>query len=140
MKSASPSFPKYEESQEGYGTFISNRGYGLQVSKAIKDLNATAQFLEVFGYHSEMLLYPEYIKCIKTQCLCDDGAGEMLEIVLKSARCDYGIWNGSTGVINRIGEMVVSGKNNFAKALATTSKSCQNVLDQAMKDTYDKMN
>ena len=133
-------FPKYEESQEGYGTFISNRGYGLQVSKAIKDLNATAQFLEVFGYHSEMLLYPEYIKCIKTQCLCDDGAGEMLEIVLKSARCDYGIWNGSTGVINRIGEMVVSGKNNFAKALATTSKSCQNVLDQAMKDTYDKMN
>ncbi len=87
-----------------------------------------------------MLLYPEYIKCIKTQCLCDDGAGEMLEIVLKSARCDYGVWNGSTGVINRIGEMVVSGKNNFAKALASTSKSCQNVLDQAMKDSYDKMN
>ena len=133
-------FPKYEESQEGYGTFISNRGYGLQVSKAIKDLKATAQFLEVFGYHSEMLLYPEYIKCIKTQCLCDDGAGEMLEIVLKSARCDYGVWNGSTGVISRIGEMVVSGKNNFAKALASTSKSCQNVLDQAMKDSYDKMN
>ena len=133
-------FPKYEESQEGYGTFISNRGYGLQVSKAIKDLKATAQFLEVFGYHSEMLLYPEYIKCIKTQCLCDDGAGEMLEIVLKSARCDYGVWNGSTGVISRIGEMVVSGKNNFAKAFASTSKSCQNVLDQAMKDSYDKMN
>ena len=50
-------FPKYEESQEGYGTFISNRGYGLQVSKAIKDLKATAQFLEVFGYHSEMLRF-----------------------------------------------------------------------------------
>lgn len=132
-------FPKYSEEQEEYGTFICNRGYGLQVTKTIKDLNATAQFLEVFGYHSEMLLYPEYIKCIKTQCLCDDGAGEMLEIVLKSARCDYGVWNGSTGVISRIGEMVVSGKNNFAKALASTSKSCQNVLDQAMKDSYKKM-
>lgn len=132
-------FPKYSEEQEEYGTFICNRGYGLQVTKTIKDLNATAQFLEVFGYHSEMLLYPEYIKCIKTQCLCDDGAGEMLDIVLKSARCDYGIWNGSTGVINRIGEMVTSGKNNFSKAIASASKTCQNVLDQAMSDTYKKM-
>lgn len=131
-------FPKYSEEQEEYGTFICNRGYPLMVSKSITDATATAQFLEVFGYHSEMLLYPEYIKCIKTQCLCDDGAGEMLDIVLKSARCDYGIWNGSTGVINRIGEMVVSGKNNFAKALASTSKSCQNVLDQAMQNTYTK--
>ena len=133
-------FPKYDESQENYGTYVSARGYGIRVPDTIVDLKEISQFLEVFGYHSEMLLYPEYIKCIKTQCLCDDGAGEMLEIVLKSARCDYGVWNGSTGVINRIGEMVVSGKNNFAKALATTSKSCQNVLDQAMKDTYDKMN
>ena len=132
-------FPKYEESQEDYGTFISNRGYGLQVSKAIKDPKATAQFLEVFGYHSEMLLYPEYIKCIKTQCLCDDGAGELLEIVLKSARCDYGIWNGSTGVKNRIGEMIMSGKNNFSKAINSLSKSCQDVLDQAMKESYKYM-
>lgn len=132
-------FPKYSEEQEEYGTFICNRGYPLMVSKSITDATATAQFLEVFGYHSEMLLYPEYIKCIKTQCLCDDGAGEMLDIVLKSARCDYGIWNGSTGVINRIGEMVTSGKNNFSKAIASASKTCQNVLDQAMSDTYKKM-
>lgn len=131
-------FPKYSEEQEEYGTFICNRGYPLMVSKSITDATATAQFLEVFGYHSEMLLYPEYIKCIKTQCLCDDGAGEMLDIVLKSARCDYGIWNGSTGVINRIGEMVVSGKNNFSKAIASASKTCQSALDRAMQNTYTK--
>ena len=132
-------YPKFDENQEDYHSFIFSRGYGLQVSKAITDHTAAAQFLEVFGYHSEKLLYPEYIKCIKTQCLCDDGAGEMLDIVLKSARCDYGIWNGSTGVINRIGEMVTSGKNNFSKAIASASKTCQNVLDQAMSDTYKKM-
>ena len=133
-------FPKYEESQEDYGTFISNRGYGLRVSKSIKDPKAISQFLEVFGYHSEMLLYPEYIKCIKTQCLCDEGAGEMLEIVLDSVCCDFGIWNASTGIINRMGEMVVSGKNNFSKALASVSKSGQNILDETMKNTYEKMN
>ena len=131
-------FPKYSEEQEEYGTFICNRGYPLMVSKSITDATATAQFLEVFGYHSEMLVYPEYIKCIKTQCLCDDGAGEMLDIVLKSACSDYGIWNASTGVINRIGEMVTSGKNNFSKAIASASKTCQSTLDSTMQTTYTK--
>lgn len=131
-------FPKYSEEQEEYGTFICNRGYPLMVSKAITDATATAQFLEVFGYHSEMLVYPEYIKCIKTQCLCDDGAGEMLDIVLKSACSDFGIWSSSTGVINRIGEMVTSGKNNFSKAIASASKTCQSSLDSTMQTTYTK--
>ena len=35
--------------------------------------------------------------------------------------------------------MVTSGKNNFSKAIASASKTCQNVLDQAMSDTYKKM-
>ena len=131
-------FPKYSEDQEEYGTFICNRGYGLIVPKTITDAKATSQFLEVFGYHSEMLLYPEYIKCIKTQCLCDEEAGEMLEIVLKSARCDYGVWNLNTGLAGRMGEMIASGKNNFSKAVASASKTCQQVLDSVMKDIYDR--
>ena len=131
-------FPKYSEDQEEYGTFICNRGYGLIVPKTITDAKAISQFLEVFGYHSEKLLYPEYIKCIKTQCLCDEEAGEMLEIVLKSARCDYGVWNLNTGLAGRMGEMIASGKNNFSKAVASASKTCQQVLDSVMKDIYDR--
>ena len=133
-------FPKYEESQEGYGTFISNRGYGLQVSKAITDHTAAAQFLEVFGYHSEKLLYPEYIKCIKTQCLCDEGAGEMLEIVLNSLNFDYGNFEENTGFISRIGEMIISGKNNLSKAAASAAKVANAALENAMNVSYEKMN
>ena len=133
-------FPKYDENQENYATFVSNRGYGLSVSKAIKDPKAISQFLEVFAYHSEMLLYPEYVKCIKTQCLADEKAGDMLDIVLDSMTCDYGVWCFGTGVNSRIGEMIVSGKNNFSKAIAVASKTCQNTLDKFMKETYETMN
>lgn len=133
-------FPKYDENQEEYGSFVSSRGYGLRVSKSIKDPKAISQFLEVFGYHSEMLLYPEYVKCIKTQCLCDEGAGDMLDIVLDSMVCDYGVWNFNAGINSKIGEMIVSGKNNFSKAIGMASKTCQTNLDKFMKDTYNQMN
>ena len=133
-------FPKYEESQEDYHSFIFSRGYGLQVSKAITDHTAAAQFLEVFGYHSEKLLYPEYIKCIKTQCLCDEGAGEMLEIVLKSTFVDYGHYNTNVGIIGRISGMISSGKNNISKAISSASKAADDILATYMKDSYDKLN
>ena len=133
-------YPKYDENQEDYHSFIFSRGYGLQVSKAITDHTAAAQFLEVFGYHSEKLLYPEYIKCIKTQCLCDEGAGEMLEIVLKSTFVDYGHYNTNVGIIGRISGMISSGKNNISKAIASASKAADDVLATYMKDSYDKLN
>ena len=131
-------FPKYDETQENYGTYVSNRGYGIRVPDTILNPNEAAQFLEVFGYHSEMLLYPEYIKCIKTQCLCDEGAGEMLDIVLGSLNFDYGIFNEDTGFNSKVCDMIVSGKNNLAKAAASAAKSCNETLENAMKGTYIK--
>ncbi len=133
-------YPKYDENQEDYHSFIFSRGYGLQVSKAITDHTAAAQFLEVFGYHSEKLLYPEYIKCIKTQCLCDEGAGEMLEIILKSTFVDYGHYNTNVGIIGRISGMISSGKNNISKAIASASRAADDVLATYMKDSYEKLN
>ena len=133
-------YPKFDENQEDYHSFIFSRGYGLQVSKAITDHTAAAQFLEVFGYHSEKLLYPEYIKCIKTQCLCDEGAGEMLEIVLKSTFVDYGHYNTNVGIIGRISGMISSGKNNISKAISSASKAADDILATYMKDSYDKLN
>ncbi len=131
-------FPKYDETQENYGTYVSNRGYGIRVPDTILNPNEAAQFLEVFGYHSEMLLYPEYIKCIKTQCLCDEGAGEMLDIVLGSLNFDYGIFNEDTGFNSKVCDMIVSGKNNLAKAAASAAKACNETLENAMKSTYTK--
>ncbi len=133
-------YPKFDENQEDYHSYIFSRGYGLQVSKAITDHAAAAQFLEVFGYHSEKLLYPEYIKCIKTQCLCDEGAGEMLEIVLQSAFVDYGHYNPDVGIMGRISSMISSGKNNISKAISSASQAADGVLATYMQDSYDRMN
>ena len=133
-------YPKFDENQEDYHSYIFSRGYGLQVSKAITDHAAAAQFLEVFGYHSEKLLYPEYIKCIKTQCLCDEGAGEMLEIVLQSTFVDYGHYNPDVGIMGRISSMISSGKNNISKAISSASQAADGVLATYMQNSYDRMN
>ncbi len=133
-------YPKFDENQEDYHSFIFSRGYGLQVSKSVTDQKAIAQFLEVFGYHSEMLLYPEYVKCIKTQCLCDDNAGEMLEIVLKSAFVDFGHFYTHIGIVNRIGNMMSSGKNNISKAIASASKAADEALANVSKELSKNLN
>lgn len=133
-------FPKYDESQENYGTYVSARGYGIRVPDTVVDLKEISQFLEVFGYHSEKLLYPQYVKSLKTQSLCDEGAGEMLEIVLNSLNFDYGNFEENTGFISRIGEMIISGKNNLSKAAASAAKAANAALENAMNVSYEKMN
>ncbi len=133
-------FPKYDESQENYGTYVSARGYGIRVPDTVVDLKEISQFLEVFGYHSEKLLYPQYVKSLKTQSLCDEGAGEMLEIVLNSLNFDYGNFEENTGFISRIGEMIISGKNNLSKAAASAAKVANAALENAMNVSYEKMN
>ena len=124
-------FPKYDETQENYGTYVSNRGYGIRVPDTILNPNEAAQFLEVFGYHSEMLLYPEYIKCIKTQCLCDEGAGEMLDIVLRTRVWEYDNFRNG-GMMSRLTSFITSGKNQFTKALASMGNSANSVYDSHM--------
>ena len=106
----------------------------------VVDLKEISQFLEVFGYHSEKLLYPQYVKSLKTQSLCDEGAGEMLEIVLNSLNFDYGNFEENTGFISRIGEMIISGKNNLSKAAASAAKVANAALENAMNVSYEKMN
>lgn len=50
--------PKYSEDQENYAQLVCTTGAGLKVSASITDIKATADFLEVFGYHSEKFSTP----------------------------------------------------------------------------------
>ncbi len=115
-------FPKYDESQDSYHQYVCTVAYGLKVSAAAKNLKEAADFLEVFGYHSQKILYPQYINYFKTQCFCEDEAGEMLEIVLGTREFDLGIF-GQYGLSGKLDSYIQSGKNMLSKALASTSKT-----------------
>lgn len=121
-------FPKYNESQEEYYTMVCNRAYGLGTSAAISDLNNIANFLEVFAFHSQKLVYPEYVNYYKTQVFCDDGAGEMLDIVFKSRVWDLDYF-GNMGITSTVAGYISTGKNMFSKAIASKSNATNNLLD-----------
>lgn len=121
-------FPKYDESQDSYHQYVCTVAYGLKVSAAAKNLKEAADFLEVFGYHSKMILYPQYINYFKTQCFCEDEAGEMLEIVLGTREFDLGIF-GQYGLSGKLDSYIQSGKNMLSKALASTSRTQTSAIE-----------
>ena len=102
--------PKYSEDQEDYAQLVCTTGAGLKVSASITDIKATADFLEVFGYHSEKILYPAYINYYKTQCFCEDESGEMLDIVLRTRVWEYDNFRNG-GMMSRLTSFITSGKN-----------------------------
>lgn len=121
-------FPKYNEEQESYYTMVCNRAYGLAASAAISDLDNIASFIEVFAFHSQKLLYPEYVNYYKTQVFCDDGAGEMLDIVFKGRVWDMD-YLGNMGITAAVAGYISTGKNMFSKAIASKSAATNGKLD-----------
>ncbi len=125
--------PKYNEEQEDYAQLVCTTGAGLKVSASVTDVKATSQFLEVFGYHSEKILYPAYINYYKTQCFCEDEAGEMLDIVLRTRTWEYDSFvNG--GMMSRVTSFITTGKNQFAKALSSMGSSANSVYEGRMNN------
>ena len=125
-------FPKYDEAQERYYQHVCDTVYGIQVSAATKDLNQAATFLEVFGYHSMMLLYPQYVTFLKTQCFCEDEAGEMLEIVFQNRVFDLGYY-AKYELASRISTFISTEKNMLSKAIAGISRADE----QKLSDYYN---
>ena len=124
--------PKYSEEQQDYAQLVCSTAYGAKVSASITDVKATSDFLEVFGYHSEKILYPAYIDYYKTQCFCEDEAGEMLDIVIRTRVWEYDVFRNS-GMTNRVTSFITSGKNQFSKALASMGNSANAVINTHME-------
>ncbi len=123
--------PKYTEEQEDYSQLVCTTGAGLKVSASVTDVKATSQFLEVFGYHSEKILYPAYINYYKTQCFCEEEAGEMLDIVLRTRTWEYDAFVVG-GMMSRATSFITTGKNQFAKALSSMGSSANAVYENHM--------
>lgn len=118
-------YPKYDETQEEYYSYVSNRAYGVRISPTNKNLTDVANFLEVFGFHSQKLLYPEYIKYLKTQCLCDKDAGEILDMIIKARTFDFAVFM-SPDLVGFPEETVLAGKNKLTIKMVAAQEALYN--------------
>ena len=128
-------FPKFDAAQDRYYCITSDRAYGLRVSRGtLKDYGDISDFLEVFGFHSEMLLYPEYVKYVSTQILYGGGelSEEMFDFCLRSRSFDPGIFH-NTGAHTTAIQMAMSGKNNISRSITATAPT----INEAMKKWQD---
>lgn len=127
-------FPKYNETQEEYYSYVSNRAYGVRISPTNKNLTDVANFLEVFGFHSQKLLYPEYINYLKTQCLCDEDAGEILDMIIKARTYDFAVFM-SASFVGFSEETVLAGKNKLASRMVAAQEAPYNTkLEEYFND------
>ena len=129
-------YPMADENQGEYYTMVCNRGYGLRVSAAVSDYAQTGRFLDVFCYHSEKLVYPEYINFYKTQCFCEDESGEMLDLVLQSRVYDLDYF-GMFGINSTMQSYISSGKNMISKAIGSKSSAAKSKLDEYIAKRKD---
>ncbi len=129
-------YPMADENQGDYYTMVCNRSYGLKVSAAVSNYAQTGQFLDVFCYHSEKLVYPEYINFYKTQCFCEDESGEMLDIVLQSRVYDLDYF-GMFGINSTMQSYISSGKNMISKAIGSKSSAAKSKLDEYIAKRKD---
>ncbi|MBQ0009834.1 MAG: hypothetical protein KBS76_01870, partial [Ruminococcus sp.] len=121
-------FPKLEEEQERYYSFVCNRATSLRVSRAIDNPTEVANFLEVFGFHSQKLLYPQYVNYLRTQCL-DGKDGDMLDYILENRHFDLGTFL-ERGIATTVRSVVSAGKSNISTYISRTYNGfCTDVND-----------
>lgn len=128
-------FPKFNAAQERYYCITSDRAYGIRVSRGTaKDYGDISDFLEVFGFHSAALLYPQYVKYVSTQILYGGGelSEEMFELCLRNRTFDAGIFH-NTGAHTTAISMAIAGKNNISRSITSMAPT----INEAMKKWQD---
>jgi len=134
-------FPKYEESQEKYGSIAASWWATYTVIPVTcADTGRTAAILDALGYYAQKLVMPAYYnRTVTGKLLRDDEAAEMMDIILKNRVFDlaelynWGNINGILGTISSSGkpETVVSQlEKNENKIVAAIQKT----LDELEKD------
>ena len=133
-------FPKFDVAQERYYCITSDRAYGIRVSRGTaKDYGDISDFLEVFGFHSEALLYPQYVNYVSTQILYGGGevSEEMFEFCLRSRTFDVGIFH-NTGVHTSAISMAIAGRNSIVRSIASTVSSVNEGLRKWQDDIIEQ--
>lgn len=78
-----PAYSGEQISTEGYKSIVDGGFYYVSVPKSVNfDLALVSDFLELYAFHSQYIVFPEYENVLKYTLLEDDGDRDMLGIIL----------------------------------------------------------
>ena len=128
--------PLYSSTQDKYTFYVNNKASTYLVSKnaAGGDKKMVSDFLNVFVYHSNKIVYPEFLKHYGQVCCNDERTVDMLKIVTQGVVYDYSYYGASGSVMGLIAEMMHTGKNELNRAANKYQKTLQNAFDTYLDD------
>ena len=129
-------FPKYEESQEKYGSIAASWWSTYTVVPVTCDnVERTANILDAMGYYSQKYVMPAYYdRTVTGKLLRDDEAAEMMDIILKNRIFDLAElynWGNINGTLNNISS---SGK---PETIVSQLEKIENQITRAIQKTLD---
>ncbi|MCL2159527.1 MAG: extracellular solute-binding protein [Oscillospiraceae bacterium] len=134
-------FPKYDETQSGYGAMLANAWATYTVIPiTCTDTERAANILQAMGYYSQKYVTPAYYDVTVTNKLIrDDGSAEMLDIIMKNRVFDLSYLYNWGDINGMLGTISSSGKSDtflsqFEKNEGKIDTAIQKTLDQLQED------
>ena len=118
-------YPKWDETQENYGTMLQRSCYAL-IPVTVEDKDAAGAVLEALSSESYRTLVPEYCEVsLKTRYSQDDDVSRMFDLVINSIVYDPGeIFSGQLGSPSSdFRAVILDNKPNWASAIAKKKDS-----------------
>ena len=126
-----PVYSTEQLSTTGYKHFVDNHMIYVSVPKTINyDLSIIADFLELYGFHSRYIVYPEFLNLYKYNWTNSEEDARMLDIILDSRTYDLGYLFNWGSVDSEFFSGVESGQN----VIATLGAELGGVIEQGAID------
>jgi len=123
-------YPKLDESQEKYYTYVDGHSPLLAVPKVASNLERTGAIIEELSYLSRKYLLPAYYDVtLKTKFARDEESAEMLDYIINGRVYDFGyVYDGTTAYIF---QSQINAKNReFISAIEKRMDAAQKNLDK----------
>ena len=130
-------YPKLDEAQSGYYSFIDLHNPLMGVPKTVADLERTGAVIEDLSYLSRKYLVPAYYDTtLKTKFARDEESVEMLDIIRDSVVFDFGcVYDVSTAFVFQ--NQINANKREFTSAIEKIMNAAQRNLDKIIQ-AYDE--
>lgn len=126
-------FPKYEESQDAYGTMIEAGGRATVIPNTIKRPEVVGAVLEALNFYSYTEVVPAYYEIsLKQKYSRDNDSGRMFDLVLGSIYYDLGNTMFCATVKDGIFSIFRTGNRDLASSVASKSNAVQDAIDKAL--------
>lgn len=129
-----PAYSQEQISSIGYKHNVDNHMIYYSVPKTIDyDLSTVADFLEVYGFHSRYIVYPEFLNLYKYSWTNSEEDAKMIDIIMNSRTFDLGYQLNFAGVDAEL----ISGVQGGSNIVAQIGAELGGVLEKATQDYKD---